>query len=366
MEGRSQGADPRDPAEEGVAFRPAEATIAQDWGRLAHYLRDHGLELDLSRPPRQFAGGYACYNYRIELASGPAVLRRPPAGPLPRGAYDIGREFRVLSALHPLFPLAPRALHCCLDAAVLGAPFLIMEYRPGLSIREEMPAWCRRAAVGAHLSRRLVEVLAALHRVDPGRAGLAELGRPEGFLLRTLEGWARRLAAVFDGDPPPPAADLLTWLRQRVPGESGTALIHNDFKLDNLLLDPETLEPRTLVDWDMATRGDPLFDLAVLTSYWTEPGDHPAMAMLGQMPSHEPGFLRRTEVVALYGRETGRDVSDFAFYRVLALYRLAGIFAQLHRLWRHGSLTGARYASFDRLAAGLLDFAWEVARGRMF
>ena len=355
-----------DAAAQVVAFRPAEATVAQDWPRLARYLRSRGLELDLARPPRQFAGGYACYNYLVELASGPAVLRRPPAGPLPRGAYDMGREFRVLSALHPVFPLAPRPLHCCLDPEVLGAPFLLMEYRPGLSIREEMPEPYRQPEIGARLSQNLVRVLVELHGVDPGLPGLAELGRPEGFLARTLEGWAKRVAAAFEGEPPAPAAELLAWLRAHLPAESGTALIHNDFKLDNLLLDPRTLEPRTLVDWDMATRGDPLFDLAVLTSYWTEPEDHPAMAMLGQMPSHEPGFLRREEVVALYARESGRQVRDFAFYRVLALYRLAGIFAQLHRLWRHGSLEGARYAEFGRLAAGLLDFAHEVARGRAF
>ncbi len=347
-------------------FRAPEAQIPQDWQRLRDHLRAHGLELDLSDPPRQFAGGYACYNYRLRIDGRHVVLRRPPQGPLPRGAYDVGREHRVLKALHPVFPLAPEPLFYQSDPEVLGAPFLIMEYRPGLSVRERLPEGHGGAEVGRRLSLALVRVLATLHTIPPGRIGLGELGRPEGFLARAVEGWLARSRAAFGDEAPALLEEVAAWLRSRVPPIRAVALLHNDFKLDNLLLDPHDLSPRTLVDWDMATRGDPLYDLAVLISYWSEPGDPEAMRRLGQMPTLEPGFLSRSEVVAAYGRESGRDVSDMLFHRVLAMLRLVGIFAQLHRLWRQGSLKGERYREFGDLARGLLDFAWEIARGRAF
>jgi aminoglycoside phosphotransferase (APT) family kinase protein len=175
-------------------FRSKAAEVQQDWDALARYLAGLGAALGPATP-RQFAGGLGNLNYLIEIDGRPAVLRRPPTGPLPPGANNMAREHRILSALWQAYPLAPRALFFCETPAVLGAPFLIVEYRPGIIIRGTLPAdLAGGLAIGATLSRHLVESLAALHAIDPAQIGLETLGRETGFLGRTIEGWASRAA----------------------------------------------------------------------------------------------------------------------------------------------------------------------------
>jgi aminoglycoside phosphotransferase (APT) family kinase protein len=176
-------------------LRSAAASVPQDWPALARWLAHSGVSLGAA--PRQFAGGFGNLNYLIEIDGRPAVLRRPPAGPLPPGANDMTREFRILSALWPAYPLAPQALFFCADPAVLGTPFQIIEYRAGIVIGDALPSsLSNHAQCGEVLSRHLVESLAALHAVDPEKIGLDTLGRPTGFYTRTLEGWTRRGAAL--------------------------------------------------------------------------------------------------------------------------------------------------------------------------
>jgi aminoglycoside phosphotransferase (APT) family kinase protein len=345
-------------------FRPAAETVPQDWAALAHYLSERNATL-CATPPRQFAGGFGNLNYLIEIDGKPAVLRRPPAGPLPPGANDMGREHRILSALWRVYPLAPRGLFFCPDPSALGAPFQIIEYRPGLVIREALPpALVGRPEVGAALSAKLVEALAALHAIDPAAIGLETLGRPAGFLARTLEGWATRGGAVADLADPLAFAETLAWLRARVPPEAPPALLHSDFKLDNMILEPQTLTPVAVIDWDMGTRGDPLWDLAVLLSYWTEPGDPSCMHRLRQMPTAEPGFWSRHEALDAYARRSGRAIDDFAFYRVLSVFRSAIVFLQLFDRYRREPHANSRFATFDLLGREMLDFTFEIARGR--
>jgi aminoglycoside phosphotransferase (APT) family kinase protein len=343
-------------------LRPAGEAVPQDWKALARYLRSLGLSL--GREPRQFAGGFGNLNYLIELDGRRAVLRRPPSGPLPAGANDMVREHRILSGLWRSYPLAPRALLFCADPAVLGAPFQIVEYRAGIIIRDALPAAAQgRAEVGAALSQAIVDSLAALHRVDPAAVGLDTLGRPAGFLDRTLTGWERRGAAVADLFDARAIAETVAWLRRHLPPDQPAALLHNDFKLDNMILDPASLAPVAVIDWDMGTRGDALWDLAVLLSYWAEPQDPPVMHRLGQMPTLEPGFWRRGEVIAAYCRASGRDAGHFLFYRVLALLRSGVVFAQLYDRWRRDPIANAgcdRLAGFGR---ELADYAWAVTRG---
>jgi aminoglycoside phosphotransferase (APT) family kinase protein len=339
--------------------------MPQRWDRLESHLAAAGLSFDPAVRPRQFASGFGNLNYLLEVEGRPVVLRRPPPGPIPPGANDMGRESRILSRLWEAFPLAPRCLHYCSDDSVLGAPFFLMEYRPGLVIGGRMPdALAGKAGIGAKIGDMLVEQLAELHAVDPASVGLGDLGRPEGFLARTAEGWARRADLAWEGGPPSALRDVLSWLRANpVPGQT-PVLLHNDFKLDNFVLDPDTLEPVALLDWDMGTRGDPLVDLAVLLSYWTEAGDPEAMHDLGQMPTAGYGFPMRLEVVEAYARLTGRDVSDFLFYRVVAVLRVAVVFMQLNRRYREGGTRDPRFEAFGRLANGLLDFAHAIVTGR--
>ena len=345
-------------------FSEVTRSIAQDWASLEHYLARRGIELGPG-PARQFAGGYGNLNYLIEIDGEPAVLRRPPAGPLPYGGNDMAREYRILSSLWREYPLAPRAMLFCDEACVLGAPFQIIEYRPGMVIRDTLPPdLAGRPEVGMLLSRQLVETLAALHAVDPAQVGLETLGRPAGFLARTVDGWAARSVAVADLIDPLALSGVVDWLRRRVPADATPSLIHSDFKLDNMILTPKTLAPVAVIDWDMGTRGDPLWDLAVLLSYWVEPEDPACLHRIRQMPTVQPGFWRRNEVLAAYLRLSCREVGDFAFYRVLSLFRSAVVFLQLYDRFRRSPGRNMRCAEFDTLGRQLIDHAFEIIRRR--
>lgn len=346
------------------AFRTPGATVAQDWPRLRDYLASHGHRLMLDPPPRQFVGGYGNLNFLVTIDGRDWVLRRPPLGPIPPGANDMGREHRVLSAIHRVYPYAPEPLIYCKEPDVLGAHFLIMEYRPGLGISGRLPTGLESRAVGPDLSRMLVALMAELHAIDAEKVGLGQFGKPAGFLARTVEGWAKRGDIALAGATSPQMGEVVAWLRANVPADQAPTLLHSDFKLDNVLLDPATLKPRTVLDWDMATRGDPLFDLATMLSYWSEAGDPPAMRNLGQMPTAEPGFLSRAQVRDLYAGTTGRDVSDFRFYRALTMFKLVVVFLQIYARYRDGTTTDARFAGLDKLAQGLLDIAHDITRNR--
>jgi len=214
------------------------------------------------------------------------------------------------------------------------------------------------------LSRQLVETLAALHAVDPAQVGLETLGRPAGFLARTVDGWVARSVAVADLINPLALSGVVDWLRRRVPADATPSLIHSDFKLDNMILTPKTLAPVAVIDWDMGTRGDPLWDLAVLLSYWVEPKDPACLHRIRQMPTAQPGFWRRNEILAAYLRLSCREVGDFAFYRVLSLLRSAVVFLQLYDRFRRSPGQNMRCAEFDTLGRELIDHAFEIIRAR--
>ncbi|HEV2303589.1 MAG TPA: phosphotransferase family protein [Stellaceae bacterium] len=346
---------------ENSLFRPAVAEIPQDWPALARHLAGRRLTLGPA-PPRQFAGGFGNLNYLLEIDGAAAVLRRPPAGPVPRGANDMEREHRILSRLWRAYPLAPRAIHYCADAAVLGAPFQIVEYRPGIVIRDVLPP--AAGGAGDRLSRNLVDCLVQLHAIAPAAVGLETLGRPQGFLARTLAGWSARGAALEDLVEPRPWAETLAWLGGRLPAAGPTSLVHNDFKLDNVILDPASFAPVAVIDWDMGTQGDPLWDLAVLLSYWVEPGDPLFLHEMRQMPTAAPGFWSRRQVFDAYCRLSGRAVGDFSFYRVLALLRSGIVFLQLYDRYRRDPAHNAPCARFSGLGRNLLRYAYEVRLGR--
>ena len=342
------------------------------WEMLASHLSGVGMTLD-PPPPQRFTSGFGNLNYLIYVDGQRAVLRRPPLGPLPPGANDMARESKILSSLWRDFPLAPKCLHFSDDAHIIGAPFFIMEFREGIVIGGDMPpalaGWQDPdgASAGAVLGQHMITTLVALHGIDPASVGLDDLGRPEGFLARTTNGWAKRARLSWDTEPPPVLDRVLDWLGANQPSENPAAatLLHNDFKLDNVILDPDTLDPIAVIDWDMGTRGDPLHDLAVLLSYWTEADDPPVMHELNQMPSAGFGFPTRRQIAEAYSAESGRDLDGLRFFRVLAVLRLAVIFMQLNRRFRESG-GDPRFASFGELANGLLSFADDVSANRYF
>ena len=338
-----------------------------DWDAVRAHLAAHGMRLDHEPPPRQVAGGLANLNYLIHLDGRPAVLRRPPLGELPAGAYDMGREFRILSRLPAALPFVPRGLFLCTDAGVIGVQFQIIEYRAGLVIREHIPPeLLGRPEVGARLSQVLLETLAAIHAVDTASVGLDDLGRPAGFLARAVSGWRKRGMAALEQGTDALHTELGAWLEGHLVPDGAPALLHNDFKLNNMILNPRDLSPVAVVDWDQGTRGDPLFDFATLLSYWLHEDDPPALHDMAQMPADEGGFYPREQAVATYAALSGRDVSDFLFHRVLAMYKLGVIFLQLGYRYRSGATTEPRYAGLTAIGTGIVEFAHEIAQGRAF
>lgn len=335
----------------------------------AHLAR-HGLRLDREVAPRRFRGGLANINYLVSVDGAPFVLRRPPSGELPPGAHDMVREHRILSRLWRALPLAPRSRHLCEDTAVIGVPFQLIEYRPGLVVRgTDLSPVAHRPDVGEHLTGVMIDTLVQIHAVPVQEVELADFGRPDGFLARGVAGWTKRCRSVGAGTDVQQLMDeIARWLTDRVDGlpDRAPTLLHCDVKLDNIILAPETLTPVAVIDWDMGTRGDPLFDLATLLSYWTEAGDPSCMHRLGQMPTAEAGFADRETVARRYAEATGRDLAGFNVVRVLALFKLGVVFLQLHRRWRDGALGDDRYADFESLGVELLEFTRDVARGHRF
>ena len=347
------------------AFLSGAGEIPQDWDSLAAHLADQGMTLDTDVAPRQFSSGFGNLNYLISIDNHLRVLRRPPMGPVQPGSNDMGRESRILMRLWKAFPLAPRCYHFCDDPAILGAPCFIMEYRPGLVIGGTMPE-NSPADAGYGLGRMLTEQLATFHAIDPVKVDLDTLGNPDGYLARTLKGWKKRGAAAWSGDIPSALTTLADWLDARLITDGQATLIHNDFKLDNVILDPETLAPLAVIDWDMGTRGDPRWDLAVMLGYWAEAGDPDAMLELNQMPTAGHGFPSREAIANYYTELSGIDMTGFHFIRVLAIFRAAVIFRQLYIRYMGGDTDDPRFAQFGKSASGLLDFAIDIANEKYF
>ena len=337
-----------------------------DWTRVAAHLATHGMAWDSDPSPRRFPGGLANINTLVHVDGRLLVLRRPPPGPLPPGAHDMAREHRILSRLPDALPFVPRSVHLCTDTSVLGVPFQLIEYRPGRVIHADLPPdLAGQPGIAAGLSETMLQTLASIHGADTQALGLGDLGRPDGFLRRAVEGWRRRGAAVQDARSGLALDELGAWLDANLVPDGPAVMLHNDFKLDNMILD-DSLQPNAVVDWDQGTRGDGLFDLGTMLSYWTEATDPPAMQDLRQMPTAAPGFWTREQAALRYAALTGRDLSDIRFHRVLGIMKLGVIFLQLHALHVRGATADPRYATFGPLAGGLLEFALEVKAGRHF
>jgi len=348
------------------SFRTDTDAFAQDWAALGAWLVSAGHDFDPSLTPKQFSGGVGNFNYLITIDGAPAVLRRPPPGPRPPGANDMGREFRVLSTLGGHEPLAPKAIAFCEDETVLGAPFLISEYREGRILRGD--DFESDEATHKMVGEMMVRTLARFHGHDVAALGLSDFGKPEGFSARTAAGWRKRLFVGTDDAPPNEAVAIADWLDAKAPPDtSRPRLLHNDFKLDNIILDPEDLSrPVAVLDWDQATLGEPLFDLATLLSYWVEADDPPVLHALKQMPTARPGFPSRREAVELYAALRGEDVASIVYFRVLAQFKLAVVLLQLHARWRRNPERFARFQPLDFVAGVMFEFTADLINEKRF
>jgi aminoglycoside phosphotransferase (APT) family kinase protein len=279
----------------------------------------------------QFSGGASNWTYRLAYPSHDLVLRRPPAGTKAKSAHDMRREHDVQRALAPVFPLVPEMLAFCDDRAVMGCDFYVMRRIPGVIPRASFPKGIRLdAATARRLSESAVDTLAALHRVDAKAAGLDRLGRGPGYARRQIEGWSDRYVKARTWNVPT-FARVRAWLQERIPQDAAACVIHGDFRLDNLVLAPE--DPARIVgvlDWEMATIGDPLMDLGNSLAYWIQADDDAVARATRRQPTHLPGMLTRAEVVARYFERSGLPPRDVTFYEVYGLFRLAVIAQQIY------------------------------------
>jgi aminoglycoside phosphotransferase (APT) family kinase protein len=327
-----------------------------DTSRLEPYLREHVPGATGPMAVRQFGGGHANLTYLVTFADREFVLRRPPLGPVAPGSHDMRREHRVLSVLHRVFPLAPHSLHLCEDESIIGAIFQVIERRHGFAIRADIPeAFRDRPELNRRIGNMLVETLAALHRVDPRAVGLEGLGRPEGYLDRQLAGWSKRWEAAKDRDHA--GMDrLCDWLGANRPASRQATLLHNDFKLDNMLVDPQDpARPVAVLDWDMCTLGDPLFDLGSMMTYWAEPGDPPGWREAAMMPTWREGFPSRREAMARYAELTGFDLAPMRWHLVFGAFKLTVVLQQIYIRYLRGQTQDERFAKFGRRVEALIE-----------
>jgi aminoglycoside phosphotransferase (APT) family kinase protein len=317
-----------------------------DVEKLKEHLRpvlgDQVAEMEI----RQFPGGFSNLTYQIRCGDNRWVLRRPPFGSKVKSAHDMSREFRILSALKDVFPYGPRPVHFCDDQSVIGCDFYVMNYIQGLVIRRDYPAGLDLSPQQVH--RQLVnffDVLGDLHSVDLAAAGLQDFGRPVGYVARQVAGWSRRWEAAVTPDTVD-MKHIIKWLHDNMPGESGMAsVIHNDYKLDNVIFSLEDpLQVIGVLDWEMATVGDPLMDLGCTLAYWVQESDPEWMREYRTMPSDTPGAPTRAEVIQRFSDRTGLSVDNFPFYFCFGQFRLAVIGQQIYYRYYHGVTQDPRFA----------------------
>jgi aminoglycoside phosphotransferase (APT) family kinase protein len=332
-----------------------------DLQRLATYL---GVDSE-TVSAEQFPRGFSNLTYLVRAGEQEFVLRRPPFG-VPKGsAHDMTREYRILSALRPVYAKVPRAIQYCDDESVIGAPFYLMERVRGVILRNTASPDATPAAMRA-LSESFVDALVELHGVDVERAGLSSLGNPVGYIGRLVSGWTKRWTASRTSELPE-MDRVAAWLDANQPTERGASLVHNDFKYDNLVLDPTDLSRIVAVlDWEMSTLGDPLMDLGTSLGYWIEANDSHELQSIGIGVTALPGNLSREAVVDRYVRASGRDVSRIVFYYAFGVFKIAVIVQQIYARFVRGVTHDARFATLDRSVAALARTAWAaVTAGRI-
>jgi aminoglycoside phosphotransferase (APT) family kinase protein len=339
--------------------RPVRESENLDWARLAEYLR-HSLahiDPDAEMLVEQFPGGHSNLTYLVRFGETEMVLRRPPFGPVPPRAHDMARECRVLSAVHAHFPLAPRPLLLCEDESVIGSVFYVMERRRGLVIRnDEPPPIAGDAALRARISASVVDTLADLHAVDVMQPGLDTLGKPQGFVARQIRGWTERWHGSKTSDVPE-MESLAAWLAQHTPADPARfALVHGDYKLDNVMLDAR--DPARLAgvfDWEMSAVGDPLVDVGILLCYWVHvagAGDD-AIATV----TTRPGWFNREQILERYASRSGRTLDAIGVYEVFAVFKLAVVIQQIYARSVRGQTDDPRFAALGGRVAQLARIA---------
>ncbi len=335
---------------------------AMDWKRLVDYLRGHLPDMPETVAISQFQGGHANLTYLLSAGEAEWVVRRPPLGPLPKNAHDMGREYKVLSRLNQAYDRAPQAYHLCEDPDVIGAPFLVMERRRGVVLRRDWPVNFRALdRLEERIAGALIDALADLHLVNAEAIGLGDLGRPKGFAARQVKGWGERWHAAKDKDLPV-FDEVHAELTRRVPDSPVVSVLHNDYKLDNCMVEDGVPDRITAVfDWDMATLGDPLIDLGTFLNYW--PSEDGGFSWDKMPPFVSRPYPRRAALIARYAERTGFDVADMNWYEAFARWKTAVVVQQIYIRYARGQTDDPRFASYGDYAEPLFEAARDLLAG---
>jgi aminoglycoside phosphotransferase (APT) family kinase protein len=348
-----------------------------DLAALDRYLRQHLAAQSSEFDPtamveiEQFPGGHSNLTYLIRYGDQEFVLRRPPVGPVAPTAHDMPREYKLLSVINPHFSLAPKPVLLCEDASIIGAPFYLMERRRGFIVHFKVPSLIgENLELRRRLSETVVDTLVALHAVDIQATGVVNIGKPEGFVTRQVRGWADRWQRSKTGELAE-MEQVIQWLVDRIPTESDnqSTIVHNDFKLDNIMLDAD--DPARVVavlDWEMCTVGEPLVDVGLALTYWTMKGgtNRAGGAAADQNRSllavtNGPGWMTREEIIERYEAKTDRDLSRIAFYETFARFKVAVVIQQIYFRYAQGQTHDERFRNFDGLVRALTAEALELA-----
>jgi aminoglycoside phosphotransferase (APT) family kinase protein len=326
------------------------------------YLKTHIPGLSGVPEISQFPGGASNLTYLIRYPEQEFVLRRPPFGSKAKSAHDMGREYRILNQLSDGFPYCPKAYVHCTDDTLIGSEFYVMERVNGIILRSELPAELNfDTQQTTALCKNFIDKLVELHQVDYAACGLADLGKPEGYVERQISGWSDRYEKARTPDAPS-WDSVRAWLKEKMPANHPvSSIVHNDYRFDNVILDPANpMQIIGVLDWELTTIGDPLMDLGNTLAYWIEAGDPAPVQLMRRQPSHAPGMLTRREFVDYYAERSGIQIDNFDFYYTYGLFRLAGIVQQIYYRFFHGQTQDKRFAQFIQMNTLLEHMSLQV------
>ena len=349
--------------------KPVRSSEQLDWDALDRYVRPRlaeqlgdNFDVKATMTVEQFPGGHSNLTYLLRFGKYEFAMRRPPFGPVPPKAHDMARECRILQAINPVFPLAPKPFLLCEDTSIIGSTFYIMERRYGVVVRhEEPPQLANQPEQRTRVSIAVVDTLADLHLVDIDAHGLSSLGKPAGFVERQVQGWTQRWHGSKTSEQAEMNA-LSQWLLERLPPDpTRPTLLHGDYKLDNIMLDEHDAGRLVAVfDWEMSAVGDPLVDLGIFLAYWVHTAPAAQSDSLAAVTT-KPGWFTRDEVLARYAERTKLDVSNIKFYEVFAVFKLAVVLQQIFYRYHRGQTDDARFASLDKRVELLAHMATKLA-----
>ncbi|MFY9470104.1 MAG: phosphotransferase family protein [Solirubrobacterales bacterium] len=310
------------------------------------WLQQH-VDLEGAPDVKQFAGGASNLTFLLSYPGRDLILRRPPGGQIPKSGHDMRREFHVQQKLAVVYPYVPKMVAFCDDHAVIGGDFYVMERIRGVVLRDEPPAGFPLDPAGlTKLCANVVDRLADLHAVDAEAAGLGDLGRGSGYVERQVSGWSKRYRAARTRNVPS-FEKVIAWLEENKPPDAGTCVIHNDWRLDNLILDADDpSEIIAVLDWEMATLGDPLMELGAAMAYWVQADDDRMHRSFRRQPTHLPGMYTREQFARRYSENAGIAIDNWAFYEVFGLFRYAAIAQQIHYRLRHKETSNPAFKRF--------------------